>query len=160
MVPGRARSRPRACLTLKAPGSNNGVVVSAGVVRRLVACLATLGVLGLALLPAEHLHTVRTEDGRHPDVVHRHLAPHAQPGSRTRVGDDDHHDEAVWIVSSFITPASAAHVYPVADLPAEDLPVARPTQADRGRTPSVPASGHDPPWARSYGLRAPPTPLV
>jgi hypothetical protein len=66
----------------------------------------------------------------------------------------------VWIASPFITPASASYVYPVSDSLHEDLWIAEPPQADFGTTPYIPASGHDPPWARSHGLRAPPSPLV
>lgn len=131
--------------------------------RRFVACVSAVGVFGLALLPAEHVHVARTDDGRHTDVIHRHYEPHHPHhwvGSEARLGDHDDDDDAQWLSSAFIGPKLPSHLYPVAQLLAEDLAFLQPQRMCRGMLPSIRVSVHDPPWTTRYPLRAPPALLV
>jgi hypothetical protein len=114
----------------------------------------------LALLPAEHIHAVRSEDGRHADIVHRHSEEHHPLGSHSRVGDDDDHHEARWLDSSFVTPSSWAHVVPLNQLVHQRLEIEQPPETACGTLSLAPASVRAPPWTRSHGLRAPPCLLV
>jgi hypothetical protein len=123
-------------------------------VRRLIAGLAVLGVLGLALLPPEHLHVTRTDDGRHSDVIHRHYEPHHPAAAEASVGHED--DEALWLDSPFTSPKLASKVYPVNQCLNEELPLSQAQQTSRRTLPFVHVSVHDPPSATSHGLRAPP----
>jgi hypothetical protein len=142
-------------LTEQLGAVDNATVVVSRLVRKSAAGLAVLGVLALALLPPEHVHATETHDGHHSDVVHRHYEPHHPMAAGASVGYDEDH-QTRWLDSPFIGPQSLSHVYQVDQLLHEDLPVLQPQQASR-RTPSfVYVSTHDPPWATSHGLRAPP----
>jgi len=133
---------------------NNSRVVANRSLRPSLACLAVLGVLGLALLPSEHVHS-RTENDRHSEFIHRHFEPHYPVESNPRVdhGDDD---EVQWFDSSFIAPKTGSHVYPANQL-LEELWTTEPPHAACGPIACAPESVHDPPWTTSNGLRAPPS---
>jgi hypothetical protein len=117
----------------------------------LPACLAVLGVLGVALLPSEPVHS-RTENGQHSEFIHRHFEPHHPVGSNPGVGHGED-NEARWVDSRFITPTSGAHVYPVSELLHEDLWVIQSAQTACGAVLCAPEFVHDPPWTTSHGLR-------
>lgn len=142
--------------------TDNAIVVKSLRGRRFVAGCAVLGVLGLALLPSEHVHGRRSEDGQHADVVHRHFQPHdSHHPVTTGVGVDDHGDEdAQWLTQAFVAPKAESSVHPVTQLLADDLPLLQSQETSRRIVPSTYVSVHDPPWAASNGLRAPPSPLV
>jgi len=135
--------------------------------RQSVAALAVLGVLGLALLPREHVHVLQAAEGHHSDLIHRHFEPHrpdvdARGHTAGALPGVDHPDEdAQYLSSPFIGPDPAPQIAPA------QLPVAAHSSVPRlppllGWLPRLPhASAHGPPpWARPHGLRAPPTPLV
>jgi hypothetical protein len=134
------------------------------IVRRSLASVAMLGVFGIALLPPEHVHSQR-EQNHHAQSVHRHFEPHHPAASDPGIDHPDDHgehhddDEALWLDSWFILPASPVHAYPVDQFLHEDPLVAEAMHATRSMVPSfTPESVHDPPWRSSYGLRAPPPP--
>lgn len=125
--------------------------------RRVVAGLAVLGVLGLAVLPQEHVHA--SHDGEHPDVIHRHLAPHHLFEHDTTVDHSDD-DDARYLSAAFIAPGTVSRVDQDPSFVIADLPAVRPAQT-RWRTLSfLNVRVHDPPWRTASGPRAPPTPLV
>lgn len=127
--------------------------------RKLVAWLGTLGVLGLALLPAEHVHA-RTGHGHHTEVVHRHFQPHHTVGEAARFDDDDHDGEALYLTAVFTAPSIASVVHLTGALFVAPVPLLKPPQLSGSALPSPDAPGHDPPGTSSHGLRAPPIPLV
>jgi hypothetical protein len=109
-------------------------------------------VLGLVWLPPEHIHEME-EHGEHTELVHRHLTPHhaAEPGASFDHQDGDAH----YLSSPFTLPASptvqsipflAAVLFELQPVPAADWNL---------RSIHV-VRMHDPPWASSLGLRAPP----
>jgi hypothetical protein len=149
----RAYSYLTRCFT----SSHNAFVLADRLPRRFVACLAVVGVLGLALLPSEHVHA-RDEHGHHTDVIHRHFESHhpVQSDGRIDQGDDD--DEQ-YITAAFTAPESTLSVV-VGALVVTDLPVPKPQQRSGWALPSPDASAHDPPRTSSQGLRAPPILLV
>lgn len=126
--------------------------------RCVAACLAVLGVLGLALLPAEHVH-VRTEDGQPADLIHRHFEAHHPVGSNPGLDHDEGH-EATWLNSAFVTGVSRLLGHPVDQLVGTSPPTAPDPEVSPTWTPGDPESVHDPPSTSSHGLRAPPSPLV
>ena len=124
------------------------------------ACLAILGVLGLGLLPGEHVHS-RTEQGHHTELVHRHFEPHHPIDAGVRVEDEDDHDgEAQFLTSAFTTSKAPDSVRRVDAALFGLLPPVGGEEPAQCTPPSPDASGHDPPVAFSPGLRAPPHPLV
>lgn len=132
-------------------------------IRRTVASVAALGMLGLVLLPSEHVHRARTAEGRHTDVIHRHFKPHhSHHVTVAEAGVEDHGDgeHARWLSSLFITPKLPPKVVRVDYLLTRDLALPQPAQVSPGTPPSTYVSVHDPPWGSAHGLRAPPTLLV
>jgi hypothetical protein len=115
--------------------------------------LATFGLLAMAWLPQEHVHLIRTHDGHHPDVVHRHYESHQRSETKAAL---DHGDEGIeWLAASFTKPKPSPVGYPILQL-LNDPPVA-PLEAVRVRAfRIVRVSVHDPPWLAASGLRAPP----
>ena len=143
------------CLTVGLAGADNDAVVWIFRPRRWITGLAVLGVLGLALLPPEHLHVARAADGLDSDLIHRHFEPHHPVGAESNIGHFEN-DEALWLDSPFTGPTAALQVYPVTQSLTEDLPVPQPQQTWRSGLPFAHVSVHDPPSATSHGLRAPP----
>lgn len=134
--------------------------------RRPVALAAVFGLLGLPLLPPEHVHVTESESGEHSEIVHRHFESH-HPG---HVDDDaDHHDRdqafdhqdgaALWIDAPFVARAPVS-VPSFASVVVQELPVLQPQPFPRWTLEFDHISVHDPPWVASTGLRAPPTSLV
>ena len=134
--------------------------------RRPVALAAVLGLLGLPLLPQEHVHVTESKGGEHSEIVHRHFESH-HPGHVEHDADHhdaDHHDQevdhqdeaALWIDAPFVAraPASAPLFTPVV---VQELPVLHPQPIPRWTLEFEHISVHDPPWVASTGLRAPPT---
>lgn len=118
--------------------------------------LAALGVLSLAFLPPEHLHT-RTHDGHHSDVIHRHYEPHhPTAGYRQSVGDTDDDDHPLWLASSFIGASPAAQIHSIDQLLHEDTRVEPSPLTWLGSVTRARPSIHDPPPKTSSGLRGPP----
>ena len=127
--------------------------------RRSIAIAAVLGLLGLPLLPPEHVHITESENGQHSEIVHRHFESH-HPAHIEH--DADHHDQefdhqdeaALWIDASFVAPP--AFVLSFAPVVVRELPVLQPSPLPRWTLEFEHISVHDPPWVASTGLRAPP----
>jgi hypothetical protein len=117
-------------------------------------CLALgLGVALLPVMPPEHVHDVRTPDGHHHALVHRHVSVHSvrHPQQPTRLDDVD---PVQTLESAFITTA-------VVTAPAPALRVAWTVQTplfgiDSARTEFVERVIHGPPRFPA-ALRAPPS---
>lgn len=125
----------------------------------LLASLAVLGLLGLSVLPREHVHATHMPDGGHADVVHRHFEPHHSSGAAPEL--EHHSDEAAqWLTATFVAPTPASTVHPVTQFVTLDPHRPQLLQVSRGTRPVLHVSVHAPPWAASHGLRAPPIPLV
>jgi hypothetical protein len=127
--------------------------------RRSIASLTIVGVLGLAFLPSEHVHA---GDGRHTDV-HRHFEPHhpdhaPEPG----VAIWDHADgtDAQWLTSLFVTPKAESTLVRIDDVVWEERADPQAPETAQWTPPATYVSVHDPPWAAPPGLRAPPSSLV
>ena len=122
--------------------------------RRLSACLAALGVLGLAGLPPEHVHLAADHDHVRTEVVHRHFAPHHAAGAQTHVENPD--DDPTYLSSAFTVPTQASGVGPDDSC----LVVGEPEVTAPGFTQwhrrARDLRAHDPPWACAPGLRGPP----
>ena len=131
--------------------------------RRSVALVAALGVLGMPLLPPEHVHISESDDHGHSEFIHRHFEPH-HPVETPHHADDleiDHQDEeaALWVDTPFVGPTSVPLVS-VDRVVVQELPVLEPRPLVRWTLTFDHISVHDPPWIASTGLRAPPTILV
>jgi hypothetical protein len=134
--------------------------------RRPIALAALLGLLGLPLLPPEHVHVTESESGEHSEIVHRHFEPH-HPGHvdhdadhHNREQEFDHQDEAaLWIDAPFVARAPALVPW-FAPVVVQELPVLQPQPLLRWTLEFEHISVHDPPWVASTGLRGPPTSLV
>ena len=147
---------PARCLTRLSTAGYTASLMARGFLRSSVTAMAALGVLTLAVLPAEHLHVAGTEDGHHADVIHRHWEVHRPAGAETHVAHEDDH-ATLWLDSPFTDPEVVSRIYPDAQGLFFDLPVPRPQQASRFTTPFVRVSVHDPPGNTSHGLRGPPS---
>ena len=128
-------------------------VVFARLPGRLVAFAAACALIGLGVLPAEHIHQAPA-DGHHAAVVHRHLAAHQTHARGTAVERADGDGQAHWLTVAFTSgttsPETAAAV---ALLDSAGFP--RPLETFNV-LPLAPMSAHDPPWVPSSGLRGPP----
>jgi hypothetical protein len=114
-----------------------------------------LGVLSLALLPAEHVHVAHEHDGYHADVVHRHFAPHHAAGSASLADYDD--PDVHWLSSWFTAPQPAPLPASV-DFVEAELSLLLPPQLTCERSVRIDdVSVHDPPPVTPSGLRAPPS---
>jgi hypothetical protein len=117
------------------------------------------GVLGLALLPPEHVHAAAGhDDDAHAEVVHRHFERHAASPPQTHAEDPD--EDATYLASVFTIPADETLARPDGDATAADWllrPVSRLTSWHRQ---SRDLRVHDPPWGRAHTLRGPPSPLA
>jgi hypothetical protein len=148
-------------LTALSGTTDNSRTVS---LRRPIAVAAVFGLLGLPLLPPEHVHVTESENGEHSEIVHRHFESH-HPANVEHDADHhgqefDHQDEAaLWIDAPFVAPAAT---YPPSFTPAlvQQLPVLEPQAPPRWTLEFEHISVHDPPWVAAPGLRAPPTSLV
>jgi hypothetical protein len=134
--------------------------------KRPIAIAAVIGLLGLPLLPPEHVHVTESESGEHSEIVHRHFESH-HPGHIDH-DDADHHDPhhqdqefdhqdgaALWIDAPFVarTSISTPLFTPVV---VQELPVLQPQPLPRWTLEFEHISVHDPPRVASIGLRAPP----
>jgi hypothetical protein len=120
-----------------------------------------LGVLGLVLLPAEHLHQSASHDGHHPDVIHRHLQPHhvfEHHDANTTI-DHGEDDNARYLSAVFVGPKAASGVVRVQSFVIADFPLAFSAQITQWTFRALNVHAHDPPWRTSSGLRAPPLPV-
>jgi hypothetical protein len=125
--------------------------------RRALAFVSVIGLVGMPLLPPEHVH-VTEDEGHHTEFIHRHFESHHPLESQPFF---DHQDEqaALWLDTPFIG-TETAHA-PSADRVLEhELPILQPRPIPRWTLTFDHISVHDPPWAASIGLRAPPTLLV
>jgi len=120
------------------------------------AVLAVLAVLAFGVLPAEHVHLARADDGHHSDVVHRHFEPHHRSATQVAIDDDDDDHDVQWLTTSFTSPDTAGHVCPDRHFVELDLPAPRSGLTSRATVQALFVSVHDPPWATPSGLRAPP----
>jgi hypothetical protein len=114
-----------------------------------------LGVLSLAVLPAEHLHMTHEHDGHHAEVVHRHFAPHHPLGEPSLADFDDH--DVHWLSSWFTSPPRTDQQVSLQQL-ATQPPLFLLPQLTHERTVRIDdVSVHDPPPVTPCGLRAPPS---
>jgi len=120
-------------------------------VRGWVAAVSVLGLLGLGVLPPEHLHA---HEGCRLDVVHRHLTAHHQPGPGTRIEDDA---APRWLDSSYVNGDRVSHVHR-GDTPVPLVSTQAPPETRDGLARPQSISIHDPPPGMSFGPRAPPFP--
>ena len=134
-----------------------------GSLRRSVAGVTVLGVLGLAFMPSEHVHSAATTDGRHADVVHRHFEgyhSHHPSGSDVRVGHHADEEDARWLDLLYVAPQASSDLIRVDDVVLEAVALPQLPLVSRWIRPATYVSVHDPPWATVLGLRAPPFLLV
>lgn len=132
--------------------------------RHPIAVAAVLGLLGLPLLPQEHVHVTESESGEHSEIVHRHFESH-HPGHVDH--DADHHDQefdhqdeaALWIDAPFVASAPV-FIRSFARIVVQELPVPQPKPMPRWTMEFEHISVHDPPWVAATGLRAPPVSVV
>jgi hypothetical protein len=114
-----------------------------------------LGVLGLALLPPEHVHVPGHDDHVSAEVVHRHFEPHRLTRPETHAENPD--ADATYFANVFTLPADPVLAGP----PAVWIAVAWPSPASPESTPwprrACDLRVHDPPWARALALRGPPS---
>jgi hypothetical protein len=119
--------------------------------RAVIAGALALGVAGLLVLPAEHLHLAGLPAGHH---AHRHFAPHHQPVGGA-VLDPAGGEDVRWLDTPSDAPRTAPRVAPVAARRGWLFAVEPPAREARLRAASPHPSTHDPPLT-SHGLRAPP----
>lgn len=121
----------------------------------LTGVFAICGVLGLALLPPEHVHLTRTRDGHHAELIHRHLESHFGTGHSNALHDGD--DDVEWLQAAFTVPPVSPLAFSAIELTdGRPLVPRRATGAEKVIS-SVRLSAHDPPWVPTSGLRAPPS---
>ena len=127
--------------------------VSGFLLRRVSACLGALGVIGLVVLPPEHVHLAADHDHLRAEVVHRHFEPHAV-APETHVENPD--DDFTYLSSAFTVPVLASVVGP-GDV---WILVVKPEGTAPGFTQwhrrTHDLRVHDPPWACGHDLRGPP----
>lgn len=123
--------------------------------RRASACLVTLGIIGLAVLPPEHVHLAADRDDHlRGEVVHRHFEPHHADFPQSHLENPD--ADAAYLSGAFTLPGQPSVVAPDGSslvLEAADPAVPGFTQW-HGNARDLRA--HDPPWARAHALRGPP----
>lgn len=124
---------------------------------RASAVVALLGLLGLALLPPEHVHD-QDDHGHHAELVHRHFEAHHPVPIQTHVDDDA--DEDAHYLTAVFTASEPFHQGPVVALVVAHVELSPPSLVSQVALASPDALGHDPPWRSSLRPRAPPTPLV
>jgi hypothetical protein len=122
--------------------------------QRLTAIVAACAVLAVGLLPAEHVHGALASDGHAEDVVHRHFEPHHRTHALAAIDHPD--DDVEWLATSFTVPQPTAPVQPRAAVAEFDLAPSPSKLTSRAIGQVLFVSVHDPPWATSSGLRAPP----
>ena len=122
--------------------------------QRVTAIVAACAVVAVGLLPAEHAHGSLTRGGHSEDVVHRHFAPHHRTNALATIDHPD--DEVQWLATSFTVPQREATVQGPAVVAEYDVPPSPPKSTSRAIGQVLFVSVHDPPWATSSGLRAPP----
>ena len=128
--------------------------MSGSLLARVSAWLGTLGVLGLAVLPPEHVHLAADHDHLRAEVVHRHFDPHHAVAPQTHVENPD--DDPTYLSSAFTIPVHASGVGPgdasiLVVEPEDTAPAFTPWHATRRDL-----RAHDPPWGRAHSLRGPP----
>ena len=80
--------------------------MSGSLLRRVSAGLGALGVIGLALLPPEHVHLAADHYDVRAEVVHRHFQPHHPVAPQIHVENLD--EDATYLNSAFTIPAQAS----------------------------------------------------
>ena len=128
--------------------------------QRLTSVLAAFAVLAFAVLPPEHIHVARIHDGHHSDVLHRHFEPHHRAATHAAVNHADEERNVQWLTASFTHPNAARQVAPDNQRVEHALSIPGPELTARGTVQPLVGPVHDPPWAISSGLRAPPTVLI
>ena len=122
--------------------------------RQLVALLASLGVLGLVVLPAEHVHLSHGPGHHDSDIIHRHFEPHHDSRSDFSFSEDEQHIQ--WTDSSFASPSQALQTTCQQPLLYQVAPDAeqRPTCERAVRIDDL--AVHEPPALTRVDLRGPP----
>jgi hypothetical protein len=124
--------------------------------RQIAAILSACSLLGLVVLPAEHVHAASDRD-HHANVIHRHFETHHSDHDGPAIENSDHDAPVRWLTVSFARPDPIPPVSPNAVLPIAIAPSAAPPRLTfDGSIERVAASVHDPPERTPNGLRAPP----
>ena len=123
--------------------------------------LAIAGLLGLPLLPPEHVHISESDDHRHSEFIHRHFEAHhpievAHATHATPEVDHQDEDAALWLDTLYLT-AIKAPLPSIDRVVVQELPLLQPRPLPRWTLEFEHLSLHDPPWIAPSGLRAPPT---
>jgi hypothetical protein len=126
--------------------------------QRFVVLVAAAGLLGMPLLPPEHVHVTESDEGEHTEFIHRHFESH-HPIETSPAFDHQDEEAALWLDTLFIG-SSVAHLPLITRVVVQELPLLQPRPLPRWTLSFDHISVHDPPWAASTGLRAPPTFLV
>jgi len=135
-------------------------LVSGRLRRQVVAILSACSVLGLVVLPAEHVHGAADRD-HHANVVHRHVEVHHSDHDGPAIENSDHDDTVRWLTVPFARPNPSPPVTPSTVLLIAIAPRAAPPRLTfDGSIERVAASAHDPPERTPNGLRAPPAPSL
>ena len=121
--------------------------------RRPLTLAAILSLLGMPLLPPEHVHLTESEHG-HSEIIHRHFESHHH---HAPLPEFDHQDEdaALWVDTPFVSPG-AIQIPSVDRVVVQKLPLLEPRPLPRWTLEFDHISVHDPPWVAPTGLRAPP----
>lgn len=125
---------------------------------RASAVLALLGLLGLAVLPPEHVHE-QDDHGHHTELVHRHFEAHHPASSSTHV-DDDADEDAHYLTAVFTESDPSFHGGRIDGVVVVAVALTPSLLVSQVALDGPAALGHDPPWRSSLNPRAPPTPLV
>jgi hypothetical protein len=121
--------------------------------RRACACLGVVGVLGLGVLPPEHVHFVADHDHEPAELVHRHFEPHHTTSLQAHVESPE---AATYLSGVFIVPAQEAPIAPGAFVVVAVTPEPITRNCTHWRGSGRDLRVHDPPWARCHPLRGPP----
>ena len=120
------------------------------------ALVALLGLLGLALLPPEHVHD-QDDHGHHTEIVHRHFEAHHPVSTQSHVDDDADENEDTHYLTAVFTAPEPFHGGPVVAVVVVHVALVSPPLVSQVALDSPAALGHDPPWRSSLSPRAPPT---
>ena len=121
-----------------------------------VSVFAVFAVLGLGVLPGDHIHGARPDHGRNHPLLHSHVEPHHLVDGPTAIHADDDDANVVWVGTVF-TPHAPVKVGPpdaVAPAPSPVV-VPAPTASPVYRRGDVLV--HGPPGRAVDSPRAPPS---
>jgi hypothetical protein len=131
--------------------------VSARFCRGVVAVLSAFGVLGLLVLPAEHVHAAGLGDRGHREVVHRHFEPHHSPPSGAALEHGDDHHDVRWLSVAVVNAHPIYEIHRTTQVAVHVTAEFQPPLMAAHFADDLCASAHDPPWVSQHPLRGPPS---